>query len=117
MNRSVKLVILFSVVLALVLTSVTLPLTARAQNAVKMSFWSRDSDEALVRGLVNAWNASHPNQVEVTIIPGADFVTKIGAAVAGGAAPDIMAIDLIYVPAFAAADQLTDITDIAKALP
>src|SRR5260221_13190560 len=107
MNRFVKFVILFSVVLALVLTSVTLPLTTRAQNAVKMSFWSRDSDEALVRGLVNAWNASHPNQVEVTIIPGADFVTKIGAAVAGGAPPDIMAIDPIYGPALRAPNRLT----------
>lgn len=117
MNRSMKLIILFSVVLALVLTSAVLPVPSHAQNAVKMSFWSRDSDEGLVRGLVKAWNDSHPNQIEVTIIPAADFVTKIGAAVAGGAAPDIMAIDLIYVPAFAAADQLTDITAMAKALP
>src|SRR5258707_6526617 len=117
MSRSLKLLTLFTVVLALVLTSVALPFTTRAQDAVKLSFWSRDSDEALVRGLVKAWNASHTNQIEVTIIPAADFVTKIGTAIAGGAAPDIMAIDLIYVPAFAAADQLTDIGDLAKALP
>jgi multiple sugar transport system substrate-binding protein len=108
---------LFIVVLALVLTTMAVPSSTRAQEAVKLSFWSRDSDEGLVRGLVNAWNASHKNQIEVTIIPAADFVTKVGTAVAGGAAPDIMAIDLIYVPAFAAADQLTEIGDLAKALP
>src|SRR5260221_754238 len=117
MTRSFKLITLVIVLLVLAFTSVAVPVTTRAQDTVKMSFWSRDSDEALVRGLVKAWNASHPNQIEVTIIPAADFVTKIGTAVAGGAAPDIMAIDLIYVPAFAAADQLTEITDMAKALP
>ncbi len=31
--------------------------------------------------------------------------------------PDIIAIDLIYVPQFAAADQLTDITELANKLP
>lgn len=35
---------------------------------------------------------------------------------AGGAAPDVVAIDLIFVPAFAKAGQLTDITTEAKAL-
>src|SRR5437588_12779697 len=99
------------------LTTVALPAMSHAQGAVTLSFWSQDSDEALVRGLVKAWNDTHPNQIEVTIIPAADFVTKIVTAVAGGAAPDIMAIDLIYVPALAAADQLTEITDMAKALP
>jgi multiple sugar transport system substrate-binding protein len=117
MNRSLKLLTLFVVVLAIVLTTIAVPTITRAQDAVKLSFWSRDSDEGLVRGLVKAWNADHKNQIEVTIIPAADFVTKIGTAVAGGAAPDIMAIDLIYVPAFAAADQLTEIGSLAKALP
>lgn len=84
---------------------------------VTISFWSRDSDQALVEGLVNQWNASHNNQIEVTIIPASDFITKFGTAVAGGAAPDLIAIDLIYVPAFAAAEQMTDITDMANSLP
>jgi multiple sugar transport system substrate-binding protein len=93
MKHSYKL--LSFVLVALLLLSVS---AASAQDAVKLSFWSRDSDEGLVRGLVDAWNASHTNQIEVTIIPAADFVTKIGTAIAGGAAPDIMAIDLIYAP-------------------
>jgi multiple sugar transport system substrate-binding protein len=36
---------------------------------------------------------------------------------ASGSPPDIVAVDLIYVPQFAAAGQMTDITDKAKALP
>ena len=82
-----------------------------------MSLWTRDGNQAQVRTLVDAWNDSHDNQIEVTVIPAGEFVTKVGTAVAGGAAPDIIAIDLIYVPAFAAAGQMTDITDLAKELP
>ena len=84
---------------------------------VKVSLWSRDPDKALVEALANAWNSTHENQIEVTIIPLEQFVAKFGTAIAGGTAPDIIAIDLIYVPAFAAAGQMTDITDLAQALP
>ncbi len=38
-------------------------------------------------------------------------------AIAGGAPPDLMSIDLIYVPTFARGEQLTDVTVKAKALP
>ena len=86
-------------------------------SGVTMSFWTRDSNQAQVRALVDAWNATHDNQIEVTVIPAADYMTKVGAAAAGGSAPDIIAVDLIYVPQFAAANQLTDITESAKSLP
>jgi len=117
MSRQVKRIGLFFVLAALALSSALQAGSAHAQTGVTMSFWSRDSDETLVRGLVKAWNDTHPNQINVTIIPAADFVTKLGTAVASGSAPDLMAIDLIYVPAFAAADQMTDITDLVKTLP
>jgi len=84
---------------------------------VKLSLWSRDADKDLVGALANAWNSTHQNQIEVTIIPTDQFIPKFGTAIAGGTAPDIIAIDLIYVPAFAAAGQMTDITDLAQALP
>ena len=84
---------------------------------VTLSLWSRDSDQALVTALVKDWNATHDNQIEPTIIPAAQFVTKFATAVAGGAAPDLVAIDLVYTPAFMAAGQLTDITEQAKSLP
>ncbi|MBK8046864.1 MAG: ABC transporter substrate-binding protein [Anaerolineales bacterium] len=72
-----------------------------------MSFWTRDSNQEQVRKLVDAWNADHPNQIEVTVIPAADYMTKVGASIGAGAPPDLMAVDLIYVPQFAAANQLT----------
>ncbi|MER3553043.1 MAG: ABC transporter substrate-binding protein [Meiothermus sp.] len=82
-----------------------------------ITFWVRDSDQGFVEPLVKAYNAKGGTQVKLTVIPAGQFVTKFATAVAGGSAPDVVAIDLIYVPSFAAADQMTDLTDLAKALP
>ena len=82
----------------------------------KLSFLSRDGNEAAVRSLVEAWNASHEPEIEVTIVPADQFVTKLATSIAGGASPDIVAIDLIYTPAFMQADQLTDVTELAQDL-
>lgn len=82
-----------------------------------LSFLSRDGNEAAVRTLTDAWNESHDQQIDLTIVPADQFVTKLATSIAGGAAPDIVAIDLIYTPAFMEAGQLTDITELAQALP
>jgi len=89
----------------------------RGLQGTKISFWSRDSGQVLAEPLVAAWNASHDNQIEATFIPGDQFVQKFAAAVAGNDAPDLVAVDLVYMPAFSAAGQMTDITEQAKALP
>jgi len=91
--------------------------SALAQSSDELSFWVRASDAGFVEPLVKTWNTNHKNQVILTVIPNDDFVTKFGTAVAGGAAPDVVAIDLIFVPTFAKAGQLSDITAEASALP
>jgi len=87
------------------------------EGPVTMTFLTRNSNESIVRQLVDVWNGSHDNQIEVTVVPATDFVTKFGTMLASGSPPDIVAVDLIFVPQFAAAGQMTDITDKAKALP
>ncbi|KAA3656930.1 MAG: sugar ABC transporter substrate-binding protein [Chloroflexi bacterium] len=84
---------------------------------VTLSFWTRAATSGVVEQLVEAWNATHGNQIEVTVIPNDQFVTKFATAIAGGQAPDLAAIDLIYTPAFMQAEQLTDITDLANGMP
>jgi len=90
---------------------------AAAEGATTVTFWSRDSDQALIEPVIAAYNGSHPTQIKATFIPAAQFVQKFAAATAGGEAPDLIAVDLIYMPSFIAAKQMTDITDMAKALP
>lgn len=93
------------------------PAAARRAQGEPITFWSRDSGQVLVEPLVAAWNERHPNQIEATFIPAAQFVQKFAAAVAGGDPPDLVAVDLVYMPAFSAAGQMTDLTDQAQALP
>ena len=82
-----------------------------------INFWARDSAQALVPPLVEAWNTTHTPKIKATFIPADQFVQKFATALAGGEAPDLVAVDLIYMPAYAAAEQMTDLTDLAKGLP
>jgi len=83
----------------------------------RITFWSRDDGQVVTEPVLAAWNESHPNQIEPTFIPSEQFVQKFAAAVAGGEPPDLVAVDLIYMPAFSAAGQMTDLTDLARGLP
>ena len=107
-----KLVLL---VLALALALGSLPLSAQDEE-INMTMWIR-STSFIAQSLVDEWNANNDSQIELTVIPPAEFVTKMGAAIAAGEPPDIASIDLIYTPAFASAGQLTDITEHVQALP
>ncbi len=98
-------------------TGLFLSLAASSFGKDTISFWVRDSDQAVADPLVKAYNAKGTATVKLTIVPAAQFVTKFATSIAGGSPPDVVATDLIYVPAFAAANQMTDITDRAKALP
>ncbi|NWF65735.1 MAG: sugar ABC transporter substrate-binding protein [Chloroflexi bacterium] len=88
-----------------------------AQDGVTLTLWSRDSNQAFLRQLVDKWNESHTNQIEPTIIPGTEFVARVGTGIAAGEVPDLLPIDLIYAPAFAQAGQLTEIGEFAMQMP
>ena len=81
-----------------------------------MTMWVRNISFQ-TQELVDTLNANNDSQIELTVIPSAEFVTKMGAAIAAGEPPDIASIDLIYTPAFASVGQLVDITDFIKKLP
>src|SRR5438105_4756639 len=64
------------------------PAAAPAEGGATVTFWSRDSDQALIEPVIAAYNGSHPTQIKATFIPAAQFVQKFAAATAGGEAPD-----------------------------
>ncbi|GAA3936530.1 sugar ABC transporter substrate-binding protein [Microbacterium soli] len=83
-----------------------------------VSVWVRDSQSGFINKLADEFNKTHPDiEVEVTIVPSADFVQKFGTAAAGGSAPDVASMDLVYAPYFASAGALTDISDKVDSLP
>lgn len=86
-------------------------------HADTFSLWARSDDSTFMPKLVDAFNKSHKDQVELQIVPVNELVQKYAIAAAGGSAPDALLLDLIYTPSFAASGQLDDLTDFAKALP
>ncbi|MCV3738700.1 sugar ABC transporter substrate-binding protein [Rhizobium sp. TRM96647] len=95
------------------LFSVAILSTASAET---ISMWVRSGIGDSVKEVVKAYNAKGGDTVELTEVPFAELIQKYATAIAGGQAPDALSLDLIYTPAFAAADQLEDLTDWAKSL-
>lgn len=85
--------------------------------AEEVNLWVRTSSGAVVQALADQYNATHPDKVIVTQIVAEQMVTKLGASIAAGSPPDGAVLDLIYLPTFAAADSLEDITDFIDGLP
>ena len=49
-------------------------------DGTKLTLWSRAATQARAEALVEAYNASHKNQIELTVVPTDDYQTKVGAA-------------------------------------
>lgn len=84
---------------------------------ITMQMWGRNVDEPVYKAVVEKWNATHPNQIELTIIPALDYIPRIGAAATGDALPDLLGVDLIYMPDFTAQGLFQPITDKVDAYP
>jgi multiple sugar transport system substrate-binding protein len=82
-----------------------------------LTLWTRAPLEAQANLLVDAYNASHENQVELTITPNDDYVARVGAAAGSGNLPDLFAADIVYVPNWTEQGLFTDITDRIAELP
>jgi len=67
-------------------------------DGAKLTLWTRAPLEKQARLLVAAYNSSHQNQVELTVVPNDDYVAKVGAAAGSGGLPDLFAADIVYVP-------------------
>jgi multiple sugar transport system substrate-binding protein len=101
--------------LAVLATLATALSSATAYSQETLSMWSRQG-EALP-ALVEAFNASHETQIDLQLVPADQMVQKYATSAAGGSAPDLIGLDLIFTPAFAAAGQLEDLTTWAEELP
>jgi multiple sugar transport system substrate-binding protein len=86
--------------------------------AKDIDIWTRNPGAGIITGLSEVWNAANPDdQVNVTVIPNGQFVTKFTLAVASGSVPDVVSIDLVYTPAFMEQGVLEDLTDAVAQMP
>lgn len=86
-------------------------------DGTQLTLWTRAPMEKQATLLVDAYNASHENQVSLTITPNDDYVAKVGAAAGSSSLPDLFAADIVYVPNWTSQGLFTDITDRIDGLP
>ena len=77
----------------------------------KLTLWTRAPLEKQAKLLVDAYNASHKNQVQLTIVPNDDYVAKVGAAAGSDNLPDLFAADIVYVPNWTKQGLFQDLTE------
>jgi multiple sugar transport system substrate-binding protein len=81
-----------------------------ADDGSKLTLWTRAPLEKQAKLLVDAYNASHKNQVALTVVPNDDYVAKVGAAAGSDGLPDLFAADIVYVPNWVKEGLFKDIT-------
>lgn len=82
-----------------------------------LTLWTRAPLEKQAKLLVEAYNTSHRNKVELTVVPNDDYVAKVGAAAGAKGLPDLFAADIVYVPSWVAQGLFQDISANVDALP
>src|SRR6187431_17757 len=82
-----------------------------------LTLWTRAPLEKQANLLVDAYNASHENQVELTVVPNDDYVAKVGAAAGSDGLPDLFAADIVYVPNWVEQGLFQDISAQIDGLP
>ncbi len=85
--------------------------------APSLTMWTRAATQARAQPLVDAYNASHKNQVQLTIVPTDTYVAKVGTAAGSNGLPDLVSGDVVFMPNWTSAGLFQDITDKIAALP
>src|SRR3954463_3391191 len=91
--------------------------SGNADDGSTITMWTRAATEIQSKLLVDAYNASHKNKVELTVVPTDNYAQKIATAAGGKALPDLFAADVIFAPNYTSKHLFLDITARIDALP
>jgi len=91
--------------------------TGKVDNGTTITMWTRAATSAQSQLLVDAYNASHENKVQLTVIPTDNYAQKVATAAGGNALPDLFAADVIFAPNYTSKNLYLDITERIAALP
>jgi multiple sugar transport system substrate-binding protein len=91
--------------------------TKSVDDGTRITMWTRAATQSQSQRLVKAYNASHKNKVDLTIIPTDNYQARVAAAAGGKNLPDVFASDVIYAPNYTSKGLYLDITDRIDALP
>jgi multiple sugar transport system substrate-binding protein len=86
-------------------------------DGTKLTMWVRSATDQFSQRLVDGYNATHKNHVNLTIIPNDSYLAKVGTAAGSNSLPDILASDVVYTPNYTKQGLFQDITADVKGLP
>ncbi|GAB7102216.1 sugar ABC transporter substrate-binding protein [Streptomyces phaeofaciens JCM 4814] len=86
-------------------------------DGTELTMWTRAATRPQSEALVKAYNASHRNKIELTVVPTDDYQAKVGAAAGSHDLPDLFASDVVFVPNYTTSRLFADLTDRVDALP
>ncbi|MGW6906259.1 ABC transporter substrate-binding protein [Streptomyces sp. NPDC054940] len=86
-------------------------------DGTELTMWTRAATRPQSEALVKAYNASHENRIELTVIPTDDYQAKVGAAAGSRDLPDLFASDVVFVPNYTSSGLFADLTERVDALP
>lgn len=91
--------------------------SSEPDSGATMTMWARNTSNNLAQVIVDTYNASHENQINLTIVPNETYPQKVAAAAAGGGLPDLLASDVVYSPTYVQQGLFLDITERLESLP
>jgi multiple sugar transport system substrate-binding protein len=84
--------------------------TEAKDDGTTITMWTRSPTATFSQTLIDAYNASHKNQVKLTVIPADSYQQKVGTAAGAKQLPDLLAADVVYAPNYASQGVFLDIT-------
>jgi len=82
-----------------------------ADDGTTITMWTRAGTESQAKALVEAYNASHKNQVKLTPYPNEEYPDKIATSAGGKALPDVFTSDVVFAPNYVAQNLWMDVTE------
>ena len=91
--------------------------TGAVDDGTTITMWTRSPTATFTETLIDAYNASHKNQVKLTSFPADSYQQKVGTAAGAGQLPDVLAADVVYAPNYASKGLFLDLTERINELP
>ncbi|NUP48251.1 MAG: sugar ABC transporter substrate-binding protein [Catenulispora sp.] len=88
-----------------------------ADDGTTITMWTRAGTQSQTQALVDAYNASHKNQVKLTVYPNEQYPDKIATSAGAKALPDVFTSDVVFAPNYVSQGLWADISADFNALP
>jgi multiple sugar transport system substrate-binding protein len=82
-----------------------------------ITMWSRAATETRVQSIVDGYNATHQNQVQIRFVPTDEYVGVVGNAAVGNELPDLFSADVVFMPNWTSQGLFQDLTARIDAYP